>query len=275
MDTHQHRLLVDVPADVELVAREIAAGTVVGTAFGNFYVIVTRPDDTTVRRVNVAKGRPVDQVGSVTTAFERIPATYDWSQLPANVPVERIQALMDALWSRGPFGFRGPAAKHVPDHLTQVDQGVRTVQVIAPGRFCPSNHLFARAVDRLGADLLYITSANRSRHVTGADEEPAHWQGADLAADFAHVGGFLLLEHRDEAAARAAYPGYAPTSVTLLSFHAVSAERGRPVLTIDRHGSLPIEEIRPVARWFGFDVTLAPRARNRLRVRSYPQVVPA
>jgi hypothetical protein len=246
----------------------------VGTAFGNFYVIVTRPDIMTVRRVNVAKGRPVAQVGSVTTAFDQIPAMYDWSQLPAAVPADRISALMDALWSRGPFGFRGPAAEHVPDHLTQVDQGIRTVQVIAPGRFCPSNRLFARAVDLLGTDLLYITSANRSRHLTGADEEPAHWQAADLAADFAHVWGFRLLEHPDEAAARAAYPGYLPTSVTLLSFHAVSVDSGRPVLTIDRHGSLPIEEIRPVAHRLGFDVTLGPRAGNRLRVRSYPQVVP-
>jgi hypothetical protein len=266
-------LFIDAPADVESVAQAIASGTVVGTAFGNFYVIVTRPDATAVRRVNVAKGRPIDQVGSITTAFERIPAMYDWSRLPAGVSMERIQGLMDALWSRGPFGFRGPAAEHVPDHLTQVDRGVRTAQVIAPGRMCPSNRLFSRAVGRLGTDMLYITSANRSRHLTGAEEEPAHWQAPDLAADFAHVPGFLLIEHRNEAAARAAYPGYAPTSVTLMSFHAVDRGPARPVLTIDRHGSLPIDEIRGVARLFGFDVTLGPAAQKRLRVRSYPQAV--
>lgn len=161
-----------------------------GAAFGNFYAVVTRPDMITVRRVNLAKGRLVDQ---------------------------------------------------------------------------------SRALDLLGTDLLYITSANRSHHLTGAEEEPAHWQAADLVADFVHVPGFLLIEHRDEAGARAAYPVYAPTSVTLLSFHAVQGTPERPVLTIDRHCSLPIEEIQGVARRFGFDVTLGHAARRRLRVRTYPQ----
>jgi hypothetical protein len=65
------RLLIDEPADVEYVARRLADGAVVGAAFANFYGIITRPDAPTVRGVNVAKGRPVDQVGSITTTRPR------------------------------------------------------------------------------------------------------------------------------------------------------------------------------------------------------------
>ena len=46
----------------------------VAAAFGNFYVIVTGPAAATVRGVNLAKGRPVDQVGSITTAAPGSPA---------------------------------------------------------------------------------------------------------------------------------------------------------------------------------------------------------
>jgi hypothetical protein len=62
----------------------------------------------------------------------------------------------------------------------------------------------------------------------------------------------VIIEHRDETAARAAYPAFVTTSVTLLSFHAPrDVPGGRPVLTIDRHGSLPIGEVRRVVERFG------------------------
>jgi hypothetical protein len=263
-------VFIDDPADISRAAAALASGAVVGTAFGNFYVIVSRPDAATVRRVNLTKGRPADQVGSITTAFDRIPGCYDWTALDARLDQGRLRALLAHLHGLGPFGFRGPAAAHVPAHLTQLDQGVRTTQVIAPGRGCPSNALFEAAAVEYGLGLLYITSANRSRHLTGADEEPAHWVGAALAADFPD---FLLVSHRDEATARAAYPGFTTTSVTLLSFHAPGGTAARPVLTVDRHGSLPIEEVRAVAAGYGFDVELGPTARRRLAVREYAGVV--
>jgi hypothetical protein len=267
----RQRLLIDRPADVASAARALADGAVVATAFGNFYVIVTRPDAQTVRRVNLAKGRPVDQVGSITTAAPRIPGLFDWSRLAAKLSVERVRGLMDMLYAAGPFGFRGPAADHIPDHLTQVDKGVRTTQVIAPGAACPSNAFFERAVAELGGDILYITSCNRSRHLTGAVEEPAHWRAAGIAVDFAHIPELLIIEHRDEAAARGAYPSYAPMSVTLLSFHAPGPGRhGRPVLTVDRHGSLSISDVRAAAAPFGFDIELGATAQRRLTVRDYP-----
>ncbi len=59
----------------------------------------------------------------------------------------------------------------------------------------------------------------------------------------------MIIEHRDETAARAAYPAFVTTSVTLLSFHAPRDVPGG--LTIDRHGSLPIGEVRRVVERFG------------------------
>jgi hypothetical protein len=272
-----HRLLVDQPDDVALAAEALVSGAVVAAAFANFYVIVTRPDAATVRYVNLSKGRPLDQVGSITTSADRIAGVFECGALPPGVSADAVRAFMDRMYGFGPFGFRGPARRDVPDHLTQPDRGVRTTQVIAPGQRCPSNAFFTQAVEALGTDILYITSANRSRHLTGAAEEPAHWQAPDLAADFAHVPELVVLAHRDEAAARAEYPAFAPTSVTLLSFHATVGGGDRPTLAIDRHGSLPIEAVRPIAAEFGFDVVLAPSARQRLRVRTYAgtEAVPA
>lgn len=266
--------LIDEPADVEFTAQALVDGAVVATAFGNFYVIVANPDAGTVRRINRAKGRPIDQVGSITTAADRIPSMFDWSRLSDRLDADQIRSFMDVVYAQGPFGFRGPAAGSLPDHLTQVDQGVRTTQVIAPGAACPSNVFFDLSARMLGGAPLYITSANRSRHLTGADEEPAHWRADGISVDFDHVPGLVVIAHRDEAAARAAYPGYLPTSVTLLSFHAPRlGPTGRPVLTIDRHGSLSIEDVRRLADPFGFDVILGASAARRLQVRSYEEAV--
>ena len=122
----------------------------VGQGFGNFYVLTTRPDAATVRRINLLKGRPPDQVGSVVTTPLRIPLLFDWAALPEGLTGRAVRSVMDALFELGPFGFRGPAAAHVPDHLAQVDRGVRTTQVIAPGYACPSNRFLSRALDLVG-----------------------------------------------------------------------------------------------------------------------------
>jgi hypothetical protein len=60
-------------ADSEYTAHAIAAGAVVGHAFGNFNVITTRPDAAVVGGVNLMKGRPADQVGSLTTTRALVP----------------------------------------------------------------------------------------------------------------------------------------------------------------------------------------------------------
>ncbi|MEK8105436.1 hypothetical protein NKG94_10355 [Micromonospora sp. M12] len=129
--------------------------------------------------------------------------------------------------------------------------------MIAPGLTCPSNAFFERALAETGSDHLYITSANRSRHLTGAAEEPAHWKAGALAADFAHLDDLVVLAHRDEVAARAAYPAYLTTSVTLLSFHAPEGDLEEPpVLTVDRHGSLHLDDVRRAAAPLGLQVRL-------------------
>ncbi|HET9518892.1 MAG TPA: hypothetical protein VFO77_14320, partial [Actinoplanes sp.] len=212
-------LLINRPGDVAAAVRHLSTGAVVVVGFGNFYAVVAGPSTAAVRRVNRAKGRPIDQVGSVTAAPTALQSLIDWSRVPAPIGADRARTLMDALFAIGPFGFRGPAAAHLPDHLTRVHRGVRTTQVIGPGTRCPSNVFLTRAAAALGVDHLAITSANRSRHLTAAAQEPAHWRASGIAADFAHVDDLTILGHPDEAAARAAYPAHRPCSVTVLSLH--------------------------------------------------------
>lgn len=261
----RQRLLIDDQHDVEDVAEDLADGAIVATAFANFYVIVSRPDVETVQRINLLTGRPIAQVGSITTSFDLIPTMFDWSQLPSGVSGHAVRALMDELFALGPFGFRGPAAEHVPAQLTLTSAGVRTVQVIAPGYACPSNVLFAHAVDVLGSDVLYVGAASR------LSSNLVPWRAAEVMEELHHVGEFELIEHRDEALSLAAYPHHTPGSVTLLSFHAQAGfVNGRPVLTIDRHGSLPVEHVQELAGPLGFEIRSSDSARERLRTRALP-----
>jgi tRNA A37 threonylcarbamoyladenosine synthetase subunit TsaC/SUA5/YrdC len=266
-------LLLGRSADVDAAVRHLITGAVVAVGFGNFYAVVSEPSVDAVRGLNRAKGRAADQVGSVTTDPSRIAAMFDWSRLSPRLDAARIRSLMDALFAAGPFGLRGPAAGHLPDHLTQLQHGVRTTQVIGPGSACPSNVFLDRAVTALGGTHLYVTSANRSRHLTGAAEEPAHWRATGVAADFAHLPDLTILAHADEAAARAAYPAHQPCSVTLLSFDAPAFDEpgapDRPVLSVDRHGSLHIDDVRRAAHPLGLAVRLGPTAQRRLPVRGY------
>ena len=215
-------------------------GAVVGHAFGNVYVITTRPDADVVRGVNLMKGRPANQVGSLTTTRELVPALLDWSRLPDGLSREVVTAIVNRLFQMGPFGFRGPAGAHIPDHLVAYDGDIRTTQVIAPGYTCPSNALLAQAMVLRGVQFLYITSANRSRHLSGADDEPAHFTAEGVLHEFGHEPNFLVLQHADETAARAMYPLHSPMSTTILGFHKLGApdEHGRPRLIVERHGSL-------------------------------------
>jgi tRNA A37 threonylcarbamoyladenosine synthetase subunit TsaC/SUA5/YrdC len=266
------RLLLSDRSHVQAAAAALAEGAVVAQAFANFYVITTKTDAEVVRSVNVMKGRPPLQVGSITTTPLRIPFVFDWAQLPLGVSAHQVLELMDHLFALGPFGFRGPAAPHLPAHLTQLDGGINTAQVIAPGYACPSNEFLARALDAAGADILYITSANRSRHVSGADDEPAHWQAEGLRSEFAGEAPFVVLEHGDEQAARAAYPKYAPMSTTILAFHKTGGpdpHNGRLRLVVERHGSLDLNDLAEVVGWAGFGLTLGTNAHRRLSQRRY------
>jgi hypothetical protein len=237
------------------------------------YALATRPDVDSVRSANMLKGRPPDQVGSVVTTPTRVPLLFDWARLPPGLTTRAVLGMMDALFALGPFGFRGPAADPVPDHLCQQDppSTTRTTQVIAPGYRCPSHAFVGSCLARTGGDLLYITSANRSHHVTGTAEEPAHYRADDLAREFSDEPEFVLLRHRDERQARRRYPLHAPMSTTLIGFHRTVGQdpEGRILLVLERHGSLPVEEARRIVRPLGIDVVLGPTAQRRLGQRRY------
>ncbi|MGS0685133.1 hypothetical protein ACVBEQ_08290 [Nakamurella sp. GG22] len=259
--------------DAAYAAAELAAGHSIGHAFANFYVITTRADRATVRGINLMKGRPPDQVGSITAPPSRIPDVWDFGLLPEGLTRRSVLQVIDSFFGLGPFGFLGPAARHVPDHLTFPVGDVRTAQVIAPGYACPSNDLLLRSLQETGDDFLYITSANRSRHLTGADDSPAHWTAAGLDAEFGEEPGFVLLEHPDEVAARARYTRYLPMSTTILGFQRIVRVPGdpRPQLILERHGSLHVDDVRAVLDGLGFGLVLGPKARTRLTQRDYSE----
>jgi tRNA A37 threonylcarbamoyladenosine synthetase subunit TsaC/SUA5/YrdC len=266
------RLLLSDHCHIQAAATALAEGAIVAQAFANFYVITTKADAEVVRSVNVMKGRPPLQVGSITTTPLRIPFVFDWAQLPSGVSAHQVLELMDHLFALGPFGFRGPAAPHLPAHLTQLDGGINTAQVIAPGYACPSNEFLASALHAAAADILYITSANRSRHLSGLDDEPAHWQAEGLRSEFAGEARFVVLEHDDEQGARAAYPRYAPMSTTILAFHKTGPpdpHDGRLRLVVERHGSLGLDDLTEVVAGLGFGLTLGANAHRRLSQRQY------
>src|SRR4051794_29424636 len=147
------RRVLNTAADAAWGADVLASGAVVAQGFANFYVITTKPDAETVRAVNLMKGRPPGQVGSITGPPAVLRDVWDFSRLPAGLSRRRVLNLMDAFWGLGPFGFRGPAAASVPAHLSLVEDGVRTAQVIAPGYTCPSNDFLRRSLHACDADL--------------------------------------------------------------------------------------------------------------------------
>jgi len=261
--------------DEALAADAVALGAVACHGFGNFYAISTHPDALVVRHVNEIKGRPLDQVGSVTTTREHIPSLFDWSKLPAPLGTSQIEGLLDALLERGPFGFRGPAAAHLPEHLTALDGTIRTTQIISGGYRCAAQSFLDQCLRRIDRNYLYITSANRSRFQTGATEEPAHFALRGLQDEFGQVPGILMLAHEDERRARLAYSDYSPNSTTILAFHRVDDRFERPTLHIERHGSLHIDDVQPIAARFGLNVVLGPKAQQRLPVRSYDDLAAA
>ena len=193
VDWSRSALSLSDPLHQQLAALAIAEGGIACHPFANFYVFTARPAEALVQHVNQAKGRPLDQTGSVVTTPEHIPSLFDWAALPAGLERERVLALIQALLELGPFGFRGPAAADLPPYLTAQAGPLRTVQVVSPGFACPSNRLFAGALARIPQRYLYGTSANRSRRLTGAADEPVHYELPPLQAEFGRVPGFFML----------------------------------------------------------------------------------
>ncbi|MBO9556277.1 hypothetical protein [Cellulomonas sp.] len=272
--THDHaRLVLDRPADAVHAARLLAEGRPVAHGFGNIYALTARGD--AVQRLNALKGRPRDQTGSLTAPTGRVLDAFDLSALPPGVPPGLVADVVDAFGAVGPFGFRGPAAAHVPPGLTAWEgadrpgAGTRTTQVIVPGDACPSQRFLAAAADAVGDGLLVISSANRSRHVTGNADAPVHWRADALRAELAGADDLVLLEHRDEAAARARFPRHTTVSTTILGLHRAERVHGRTHLVLERHGSLAAGDVARVLAALGVGLTIGPRAAVRLAPRSY------
>jgi tRNA A37 threonylcarbamoyladenosine synthetase subunit TsaC/SUA5/YrdC len=235
-------------------AEAAADGAALFYAFGNFCALAARPDLDTMRAMNRLKGRPDNQVGSVTTTPEKAASVFDWDQLPG-LSKRLVTAVMSDLHALGPIGFRGPAAAHIPDHLTQRDGETRTVQLISPGDKCPSNALIAEILERTSDEILYITSANRS-----GDGSAAHCEMAEIQRDFGAEDNVVLIGHRNEAKIRRAYPLHRPCSTSIVAFH-------RGVLTLERHGSLHVSEIRNVAIRRGLALAIGDDAHERVPVK--------
>jgi tRNA A37 threonylcarbamoyladenosine synthetase subunit TsaC/SUA5/YrdC len=253
--------------DRELAARAAAQGAALAYSFANFCAIAAHPDRRSVVRVNLVKGRPENQVGSVTTTRDRVDRLFDWSQLPDGLTRASVLALMDDFYDLGPMGFRGPAAAAVPDHLSSLDCDIRTTQLIAPGVRCPSNDLLDDVLERAGLDFLFVTSANVSSGITGR-VEPAHYDLRGIQDDFGDADGIVLIGHRDEAVVRASYPRHLPMSTSILAFHRLpNGDDGRPALVLERHGSLHVDDVRAVASRHGLGLVLGEGARKRLPLR--------
>jgi hypothetical protein len=246
------------PMQAERAAHALARGAVVGHAFGNIYMIATRPDAEMVRRANVLTGRAPGAAGSVTTTRPHIPGLFDWSRLPFGLNPTAVMQLMDALYRLGPFGFRGPAAAHLPDHLTSRDHGGRSLQVVAPGYRCPSNRFLARALELSGNDFLAIATAGHPRCAVRVDDAPVVTEADGLMAAYGHEPDFVVLAHHNEVVARRAYPLHESLSPTVLAFHMVAApdDAGRPRLILEQEGSLPVEHVQAVADRLGFGPAL-------------------
>lgn len=258
-------------------------GAVLFHGFGNFCAVSTIPDKESVVNVNQAKGRPLNQVGSLTTTREHFRDLVDERRLPEGLEWAKVQEIMDDFYGGqygGPFGFRFPAHPSIPGHLVSLapdgrGDTIRTAQLIYQGYRCPSNVLYEEVLKRTKDPYLFITSANRSHHVTGNSEEPAHYRMSGIIKDFNDPAlrrhGFLYVGHRFEDDVTAGYPHHEPKSVTILSLVNVDNKDGNPTLTIERNGSLPLKRVNEVLGKYGFRAELGAKALSSLPVRQYQE----
>lgn len=270
MHPYPARLVLDRPAHADLAASHLVRGDVVAHGFANIYALTARA--AAVEQLNALKGRPRSQTGSLTAPTGRVLDAFDLAALPPDVPPSLAADVVEAFSALGPFGFRGPAAAHVPPGLTASDAGTTTTQVIVPGDACPSQRFLAAAADGVPGGLLVVSSANRSRHVTGAADAPAHWRADALRAELGDADGLVVMDHADEAAARARFPHHTPASTSILALHRAGRVHGRVHLVLERHGSLAAADVAQVLAGLGVGLTIGPRAAVRLVPRAYPRL---
>jgi tRNA A37 threonylcarbamoyladenosine synthetase subunit TsaC/SUA5/YrdC len=218
-------------------AEAVAGGAALFYAFGNFCALAARPGVESLEAMNRLKGRPLHQVGSVTTTPEKAMHVFDWDRV--EVPWSLLVAVISDLHELGPIGFRGPAAAHVPRHLTEAG----TAQLISPGDRCPGNALVSDILDLTGEEVLAITSANA--HGAGA----AHFEIKEIQKEFGHRDDVVLIGHRNERANRRRYPRHRACSTSIVAFH-------EGELVLERLGSLDALTILEIANRHGLSLSL-------------------
>lgn len=255
---------------INFAARAVSLGAVIAYGFGNFLALASHPHRTAVSYVNVTKGRPWNQVGSITTTRSHISDLFNWKKLPKEITKKTALNIIDDLYQLGPFGFRGPAGKKIPKHLRYTEDGVSVVQLITPGYRCPSNRLVEAILKIARIQFLFATSPNISHHITGSKQEAAHYKMRELQKDFSGKPGYIMVAHHDEIKNRQSYTKHQPTSTSILSLHkVVYDERGKRALVLERHGSLHAREVKKVLKKYGFNLVFSDAAKHRLEKRKY------
>lgn len=269
----------------------IAAGAAGFVEFGNFKALVFNPHEESMRSVNVNKGRKPDQVASLVTTREHIESIFDWNELERGMTKDDVTRMMDAFYTKseenphvdfaGPFGFRGPAADHIPDHLTEIDPktGKRLVQIILPNYECPSNDVVGAAITAMKdrdpdmPNYLAITSANPSSTKTGR-QEPAHWLRGGLQEEFHNYSPrFFIMGHETqdkELEEQAKYENHATNSTTILDFSRAEVDEfGMVGIHMVRHGSLSDEHTEMMLASLGMTLHIDDNAPAASELRQY------
>jgi hypothetical protein len=281
------RLDMSVEDHRDYAAWGVAMGAGLVHGFGNFYAVTLHPDLDAMRSVNVAKGRPENQVASVFTSKDKIEGLdangnheiFDMTRLPEGMTPEQTVVMMRTFFQMGPFGFRGANALEGYPHLTSSVTGsdgaeFSTIQIIAPGyRDIQSNDLARRTMEYADVPVLAITSANKSHTMTGTKEEPAHWKIRGIQDDFGNGEfPFIMLGHNDEDTATAQYTEHDPMSTSVIGFHRdLPMIDGRPTVSLERHGSLPVRKIVEVLDELGINLVVTKAGAKRLGKREYPE----
>ena len=108
-------------ADRTLAAHATALGVALFYSFGNFCAIAAHPRWDSVKRVNLLKGRPENQVGSLTSTRDRFERLFDWSLLPDGLDRAARARADGRLLRARPDGLPRPggAPRPRPPHLAR------------------------------------------------------------------------------------------------------------------------------------------------------------
>src|SRR4051794_21068595 len=252
-DWSNEPLVLGIQGDEQLAARAMALGAVVCHPFAHMYALAGHPAPLVGRHINELLGRAPEQAGSVITTRDYLADLFDWSKVPPPLSRARVLEMTDTLLGLGPFGFRGPAAPHLPDHLTSLEGEVRTVQVIGSGYRCASTRLLAHCLEAIDQPYLSIS------------DEGAHARIEEVQRAYGDSPGVVLLAQPNEERVRRAYASYRQTPTTVLAIHKLARRHPRPRLVIEREGSLQLEDVRLVLESLRLDVELAPGRQQHAR----------